>query len=103
MCTAVHGYSALQRKLCWQREAACPASEACDHRDHLLHHLQWPTDDAARDGDDHDEDHLLNHFESDDAAGDDHDDHKTIVLIEELTMMMGIEILVWDFKQEPTS
>ena len=75
---------ALQRKLCWQREAACPASEACDHRDHLLHHLQWPTDDAAGDG-------------------EDHDDHKTIVLIEELTMMMGIEILVWDFKQEPTS
>ena len=58
--TTVH-LSAVQRKLCWQREAACPASEACDRRDHLLHHLQWPTDDAARDGDD-------------DDAGDDDDD-----------------------------
>ena len=74
MCTAVHGYSALQRKLCWQREAACPASEAacpaCDRRDHLLHHLQWPTDDAARDGDDDD----AGDDDDDDDAGDDDDD-----------------------------
>ena len=61
---------ALQRKLCWQREAACPASEACDHRDHLLHHLQWPTDDAAGDGDDDEDgdDHDHDHADDDDEV-----------------------------------
>ena len=63
----------MERKLCWQREAACPA---CDHRDHLLHHLEWGTDDHHGDDDD------------DHGDGDDDDEDVTAKAILCTMMMM---------------